>query len=150
MAPEAVGCGKSLFDRSSRPLTRRLISGVRCQESHVEIFSILLLLVTPILFLAALAVRFAGDRRVLSSIDYSTISNPAALNRWAGNRLMFLPLLSLSFGVLSLNRQPLSIIGCGAVALAGLLTIVWIGAGSDRFRVGTQPFLKRLPVNPGE
>ena len=28
MAPEAVGCGKSLFTQPSRPLTRRLISGV--------------------------------------------------------------------------------------------------------------------------
>jgi hypothetical protein len=103
----------------------------------VAIFSILLLLVTPILFVAALAVRFAGDRRILNSIDYSTITNPAALNRWAGNRLIFLPALSLAFGVLSLDRQPLSIIGCGVVALAGLLVIVWIGAGSGRFRAGT-------------
>ena len=103
----------------------------------MAIFSILLLLVTPILFVAALSVRFAGDRRVLNSIDYSTIIDPAALNRWAGNRLILLPVLSLSFGVLSLNRQPLSIIGCGVVALAGLLVVVWIGAGSDKFRTGT-------------
>jgi hypothetical protein len=100
----------------------------------MAIFSIALLLVTPILLVAALAVRFAGNRRVLNSIDYSTVTDPAGLNRWSGNRLFLLPALSLFFGVLSLSRPALSIIGGGIVVLATVLVVVWIAAGSDRFR----------------
>jgi hypothetical protein len=102
----------------------------------VAIFSILLLLATPVLFVAALAVRFAGNRRVLNLIDYSTITNPAGLNRWSGNRLLLLPLCSLLFGLLSLSRPSFGIIGSGVVVLAGVLVIVWIAAGSEKFRVG--------------
>ncbi len=102
----------------------------------MAIFSIVLLLVTPILLVAALAVRFAGNRRILNSIDYSTITDLAGLNRWSGNRLLLLPLLSFLFGALSLNRPALSIIGCGTVVLAAVLVIVWIAAGSDKFRGG--------------
>ena len=103
----------------------------------MAIFSVVLLLATPILLVAALAVRFAGDRRVLNSIDYSTIADLAALNRWAGNRLLALPVLSLVFGMLALRHPSLGIVGGGAVALAGLLILVWIAAGSDRFPAGS-------------
>ncbi|HPN80833.1 hypothetical protein [Dokdonella sp.] len=102
----------------------------------MAILSIVLLIVTPILLLAALAVRFAGSRRVLNSIDYSTIADPAGLHRWSGNRLLLLPLLSLLFGALSLGRPALSIIGTGVVVLAAIVVVVWIMAGSDKFRGG--------------
>lgn len=102
----------------------------------MAIFSIVLLLVTPILLIAALAVRFAGARQVLNSIDYSTVADPAGLHRWSGNRLLLLPLLSLVFGALSIGRPALSIIGAGVVVLAAVLVVVWIMAGSDKFRGG--------------
>ena len=100
----------------------------------MAIFGIVLLLVTPILLMVALAVRFAGNRPVLNSIDHSTIIDVAGLNRWAGNRLFLLPILSLAFGSLSLGRPALGIIGGGILVLAGILVMVRILAGSDRFR----------------
>ena len=100
----------------------------------MAIFSVVLLLVTPILLIAALAVRFAGNYRVLNSIDYSTITDLTGLHRWAGNRLFLLPLLSFLFGTLSLNSPTLSIIGGGVLVLATLIVVVWILAGSDKFR----------------
>lgn len=97
-------------------------------------FSILLLVVTPILLVAALAVRFAGNRRVLNSIDYSSNTDLVGLNRWAGNRLFALPVVSFLFGAASLSRPALAIVGCGTVALVGVLVMVWIAVGSDRFQ----------------
>ena len=101
----------------------------------MAIFGVLLLLVTPILLLAAAAVRFAGPRIVLNTIDHSNITDLPGLNRWAGNRLFLLPIISLIFGALSLQRPSLGIIGGGIVVLATLLVVVWIAAGSDKFRV---------------
>ena len=100
----------------------------------MAIFGILLLVITPILLVAALAVRFAGNRRVLNSIDYSSITDLAGLNRWAGNRLSALPLVSFLFGATSLSHPALSIIGCGSAVLVGVLVVVWIAVGSDRFQ----------------
>ena len=105
----------------------------------MALLSVGLLMVTPILLMAALAVRFAGDSRILNSIDYATITDPAALHRWAGNRLLILPALSLMFGMLSIHRPLLSIVGCGTLALAGLVIVIWILAGSDKFRIGIAP-----------
>lgn len=101
----------------------------------MAIFGILLLVITPILLVAALAVRFAGNRRVLNSIDYSRIEDPTGFNRWAGNRLFALPLVSFLFGATSLGRPSLGIIGCGTVVLVGILMVIWIAVGSDRFRL---------------
>ena len=100
----------------------------------MAIFSVVLLLVTPILLIAALAVRHAGSARVLNSIDYSNVTDPAGLNRWAGNRLLLLPLLSLASGALSLGRPVLAIVGGGVVMLAAVLVVIWIGVGSEGFR----------------
>lgn len=97
-------------------------------------FSVLLLLLAPILLAAALAVRFAGNRPVLNTIDYSTITDKPGLHRWSGNRLLLLPFISLVFGIASINRPAFSIIGGGILVLTGVLVVAWIMAGSDKFR----------------
>lgn len=55
----------------------------------------------PILLLIALAVRSAGDSRILNVVDYSRVPSPAALHRWVGNRLLVLPILALLTGIVA-------------------------------------------------
>lgn len=98
------------------------------------LFGIILLSTTPILLLVALGVRFAGDRQVLNSIDYSTIVDREGLHRWAGNRLVLLPLVAGLFGALSLNRPVFGLVGGFVVMLLGIAVWIWIATGSDRFR----------------
>lgn len=96
--------------------------------------SIILLSLAPMFLVAALAVRFAGDRQVLNTIDYATITDKPGLHRWTGNRLLLLPLLSLVFGVVSIQRPMFGVIGGAVVVLALFLVTAWIMLGSDKFR----------------
>lgn len=98
------------------------------------IFGIVLLIITPILLVFALAVRFAGNRRVLNSIDYTTIVDPIGLHRWSGGWLLALPALSLIFGVLALDQPWLGIVGGGLLVISAILVMIRILVGSDRFR----------------
>lgn len=100
----------------------------------MAVFGVLLLLVTPLLAMLAIAVRFAGPRRVLNGVDPTDIGDLAALNRWAGNRLFLLPVTTATFGLLSLERPVLGLAGVGAAALTGLVVGLWVLIGSDRFR----------------
>lgn len=101
----------------------------------MAILGVLLLLISPILLLAALAVRFAGGRKVLNSIDYASVLNPEGLHRWAGNRLFLLPLASMAFGGISLWRPNLAVMSCCATVLVCIFVWIWIAVGSDKFRV---------------
>src|SRR5690606_1977614 len=55
----------------------------------------------PILLAVALAVRFAGTSKPLNVVDYARVSDPVALHRWAGNRLLLLPVVFLVGGYTS-------------------------------------------------
>lgn len=101
----------------------------------MAIFGVLLLMVSPVLLLAALVVRFAGGGKVLNSIDYASVVDPKGLHRWAGNRLLLLPLTSLTLGCVSLWRPTLGLICCCATILLSILLWVWIAVGSDTFRI---------------
>src|SRR5690606_18312040 len=59
----------------------------------------------PILLAVALAVRFAGVSKPLNVVDYARVSDPVALHRWAGNRLLLLPVAFLVGGYTS-HRVP--------------------------------------------
>ena len=71
----------------------------------MAVLSILLIVAGSILAAVALAVRFAGGNAILSGIRPGDVPDMAKLNRWAGNRLLVLPVVSLAFGVAGL-RDP--------------------------------------------
>jgi hypothetical protein len=89
----------------------------------------------PILLVVALAVRFAGNARILNTIDYSRIAHPAALHRWAGNRLLLLPLFSVVIGLLCFHFSPLTVPLMIAFAVGVIAVAIWVAAGSARFSV---------------
>jgi|GEM_PF-3771295 len=69
---------------------------------EITFLAVLALGITPVLFIAALAVRFGGKAPVLNFVDYSAYKNPAALNKKVGNILLLLPLLSFITGSVTL------------------------------------------------
>jgi len=96
--------------------------------------SLVLFLLTPILLVIALAVRFAGNARVLNIFDYAHIADPLALHAWAGNRLLILPFCCAGLGTMSLTNPSWSWV-CGAVGI-GLIPVIviWVAAGTVKFQ----------------
>ena len=73
------------------------------------ILGVVLLLAAPLLLLAALAVRFAG------------------------NRMLVLPVLAAGFGLAAFERPMLGWLGAAALVLAIVAVVVRIAAATDRF-----------------
>ncbi len=88
---------------------------------------------TPILLAIALAVRFSGNGKILNIVDYSRVSNVAELHRWAGNRLLLLPAISASLGVLSLYRPTLWLICTVLFVVSVLGVVMWLAISSVQF-----------------
>jgi hypothetical protein len=100
----------------------------------VAVLSILLIVAGSILAAIALAVRFAGSNAILSGVRPGDVPDMAALNRWAGNRLLAPPAISLVFGVAGLRDPVYGLVGVGALAIVGFATIMWLMLGTERFR----------------
>ena len=58
----------------------------------------------------------------------------AELNRWAGNWLLVLPVVSLAFGVAGLRDPVYALVGVGALVIVGFATIMWLMVGTERIR----------------
>jgi len=58
---------------------------------EITFLAVLALGITPVLLVAALAVRFGGKAPVLNFVDYAAYKNPVALNKKVGNILLLLP-----------------------------------------------------------
>ena len=99
-------------------------------------FAIAPFIATPILLAIALAVRFAGTSKILNTVDYSRVTNIAELHRWAGNRLLLLPVISALLGALSLFRPELWLI-CIVLFVASILGVaIWLTISSAQFTRG--------------
>jgi len=92
-----------------------------------------LLLVLPMLGVA-LAIRFAGRSRPLNVVDYARVTDPPALHRWAGNRLLLLPAMLLLSGLASLHRPGLCAILAGGVAVLIPVLATWLALGAEKFQ----------------
>ena len=88
----------------------------------------------PILLVVALAVRFAGGAKPLNVVDYARVSDPVALHRWAGNRLLVLPLVFLVSGYTSYAFPALALVIFGAATAVCLCVAVWLALGAERFQ----------------
>lgn len=91
----------------------------------------------PILLAIALAVRFAGNARVLNTIDYARVASPRALHRWVGNWLLLLPLFTLIFGLLAFHHPTHGALLVIAWVTGTLAVAIRIAVGSARFHVGS-------------
>lgn len=100
----------------------------------MAVLSVLLIIAGTILAAIALAVRFAGGNAILSGVRPGDVPDMAKLNRWAGNRLLFLPAVSLAFGVAGLREPIYGLFGVVALVVVGFATIVWLMVGTERFR----------------
>ncbi len=100
----------------------------------MAVLSVFLIVAGSILLAVALAVRFAGDGAVLSGLRSGDVSDMPRLNRWAGNRLLLLPAVSLSFGVAGLNDPIYGLVGIGALVIVGFAVMVWLLLGAEKFR----------------
>jgi hypothetical protein len=100
----------------------------------VAVLSILLIVAGSILAALALAVRFAGGNAILSGVRPGDVPDMAVLNRWAGNRLLILPVVSLAFGVAGLREPVYGLVGVGVLVIVGFATITWLMLGTERFR----------------
>ena len=111
-----------------------LSSSVSARGGIVAVLSILLIVAGSVLAALALAVRFAGHNAILSGVRPGDVSNMAELNRWAGNRLLVLPVVSLAFGVAGLRDPIYGLVGVGALVILGFATVMWLMLGTERFR----------------
>jgi hypothetical protein len=99
-------------------------------------FAIAPFVATPILLAIALAVRFAGTSKILNIVDYARVSNIPDLHRWAGNRLLVLPLISSSLGVLSFYQPNYSIICFVLFVVSVISVVIWLAISSSQFTRG--------------
>ena len=96
--------------------------------------TIAIFIMTPIVLIAALAVRFAGDARVLNVVDYSRVSDPRSLHVWAGNRLLALAVICAGLAGGSMAFPEASPLLFGAAVIAVVAIVMWIAAGSAKFQ----------------
>jgi len=99
-----------------------------------KVLSFVLLGLAPLLLLVALAVRQGGQARSLNLVDYSRVENPAALHRWAGNRLLALPILSATLGAAALKQPDLAFALFFGALVAVAAVVAWVAAGVTRFQ----------------
>ena len=97
------------------------------------LLAIIQLLLVPILLVVALATRFAGKSKPLNIVDYNRVLDAPALHRWAGNRLLVLPLGFCASGVISLQQPSASLVLFAIMTLALLGVGIWITIGAERF-----------------
>jgi hypothetical protein len=86
------------------------------------------LLTTAILPLCSFALRFAGSRPLLSTIDYRTINYSGQFNSYVGARMLLLA----------------AVAACCAIPLAALCVVVWVGIGSKQFAITSDNRRKEL------
>lgn len=98
------------------------------------ILAIVQLTLVPILLAVALAVRFAGNSKPLNIVDYVRVTDPTALHRWAGTRLLLLPIAFLIGGLASLRAPWLSLVCFGVTTVFCLCIAAWIALGAERFQ----------------
>ncbi|WP_152619981.1 hypothetical protein [Lysobacter sp. A03] len=98
------------------------------------LLAIVQLLLVPVLLVVALATRFAGTSKPLNIVDYSRVSDAPALHRWAGNRLLVLPLGFCISGAISLLEPTVSLPMFVIMTLAILGVGIWIALGAERFQ----------------
>ena len=95
--------------------------------------SLLLTFLTPFLLLAAVAVGFAGANPILVNADYARVSDPAALNRWAGWCLLPLPVIAGSFAALGWHKPVFGLVGLLVLFLASLVAMIVMLSGIEKF-----------------
>ena len=100
----------------------------------MAIISVVLLMFAGITLVAALAVRFSGNDSILSGIDTQNISDMAAANQYAGNRLLLVPLVAFPFGFIGIKTPIIGFIGGFVVALAFIGVFAWIAIGVEKFK----------------
>lgn len=98
------------------------------------ILAIIQLSMVPILLAVALAVRFAGASKPLNFVDYARVTDPFALHRWAGTRLLLLPTAFLICGLASLRIPGLVLLFLGIATVICLCVAVWLALGAERFQ----------------
>ncbi|GEM_PF-3774996 len=103
--------------------------------------AVVLLAATPILAIVAGAVGFAGNSRILNSVDYAKVADAPAMHAWAGRRLAILPVLSLGFGLLGLRVPMLALVLAGLFTLIALVLATWLMLAAERFQ--------SMPLKPG-
>jgi hypothetical protein len=87
---------------------------------------VLMLGLTPLFLVVAVAVRTATRVSPLSNLDYQRVANPEALHRRIGNRLFALPTASLLFGLLGLIDPARTGIYIACFAVVFSLCVVYI------------------------
>jgi hypothetical protein len=95
--------------------------------------SVVLVIFIPIALIVACGVRFGGDSRLLNLVDYSQLSDIPSFNRWAGNRLLLLPMIAITCAVLSLKQPALAVPMLIVFILAFLAIVYWVAIGASKF-----------------
>ena len=98
------------------------------------ILAIVQLALAPILLVVALAVRFAGNSKPLNNVDYARVKDPDALHRWAGNRLLMLPLIFCIGGLASFRSPGLALLLLGSATVSTLLVAGWLALGAEKYQ----------------
>ncbi len=98
------------------------------------LLAIVQLLLVPVLLGIALAIRFAETSTSLNGVDYGRVKDPSTLHRWAGNRLLFLPLGYAISGAASLLQPSVALLSFMAMALAVLGVAIWVTLGAESFQ----------------
>lgn len=100
----------------------------------MDAYTALLLATAPVMLVVALSVRFAGEARIITSVDYSGIADVPGLHRWAGNRLLLLPVAAAAGGSGALLYPEWAALPLGASLAALPGVAAWIAFGARRFR----------------
>ena len=96
--------------------------------------SVVLLLFSGLMLVIGLAVRFSGRSTVFIVHEPEKVKDMAALNRYAGNRLLLVPLVGFPFGVQGLEAPVVGLLGGFVTGLALVAVLIWVSVGVERFK----------------
>lgn len=86
-----------------------------------------------ILMVVALLVRFGGSKPLMAGSKYAGIRDMAAYNKWAGTRLLLLPVATLVIAWFSSGSIAARLFGFGLLWVVIIAVLVWISKGAKRF-----------------
>ena len=99
---------------------------------------IALFIAAALLFVFAIAVRFAGSTRILNFVEYEKVRDLSALHAWAGHRLLGLACITALLGALAFQWPALAIFWLIAFIVGVLVAVGFLVVGSGKFQGGTR------------
>ncbi len=91
------------------------------------------ILMAVVLFICALMFYFVGSRPLLNTVDYRTIADPSAFNKYVGLRMFIPALVAAACSLISYYEPKFALPLLMSIPLSVLGVVIWVAIGTKKF-----------------